>query len=186
MAALSFLSRMVLGVEKALLIALAAAITLLILLNVVTRAVNYAIFWVDELTIYAMIWMVMIGASVCVRERRHIAVTLLIDAVPERVQRPMLIAIDVVVAAFALTLIWTSFIWYDPMGVIAAGFDLDAFAGASFNYIYAEPTNTIGIAKVWVWAVMPLVALTITLHACANLAERLAGVEEPRAQEAAP
>lgn len=42
---------------------LALTVTLLILLNVVTRYLGAALFWVDELAIYAMVWMTFFGAS---------------------------------------------------------------------------------------------------------------------------
>ena len=42
---------------------LAVSITLLILLNVVTRSMGAALYWVDELAIYAMAWMTFLGAS---------------------------------------------------------------------------------------------------------------------------
>ena len=40
---------------------LAVCITVLILLNVVTRTAGNALFWVDELAIYAMVWMTFSG-----------------------------------------------------------------------------------------------------------------------------
>jgi len=73
---LNVLSAKLALVERWLLIVLALAVTLLILLNVVTRSVNQAIYWVDEAAIYAMIWLVMIGASYSFRTREGIAVTL--------------------------------------------------------------------------------------------------------------
>ena len=44
-------------VELTLAAFLAVSITVLILLNVVTRSIGAALFWVDELAIYAMAWM---------------------------------------------------------------------------------------------------------------------------------
>ena len=38
-----------------------------------------------------------------------------------------------------------------------------------FNFIYAEPTTTLGIPKYWVWMVMWAFALGATLHSVANL-----------------
>ena len=50
-------------IEITLAALLAAGVTLLILLNVVTRNIGAALFWVDELAIYAMVWMTFLGAS---------------------------------------------------------------------------------------------------------------------------
>ena len=43
------------------------------------------------------------------------------------------------------------------------------FQGATFNFIYAEPTNTLGIKKVWVWLAMVLFTFGAVLHSAANL-----------------
>ena len=155
--------------ERALLIALAAMITFLILLNVVTRSLDFAIYWVDELAIYAMIWLVMIGASTAVRTRQGISVNLLKGMVGPLVWSVLLKVVDVIVLAFAVTLIWLSWIWYDPATLASFGFDTRAFSGSTFNYIYDEPTLTIGVPKFLVWLIMPLTAVTMTVHAAANL-----------------
>jgi len=160
-----------LQVEHVVLMLLTSLLTLLILLNVVTRAADRGLFWVDELAIYTMVWTVMIGASVMLRERRAIAVTLLASILPAVAARVLHRVVDLIILAFALTLVWLSWIWYDPPGLLVAGLDPAAFAATSFNFVYAEPTLTIGIPKYLVWLVMPLSALTMSLHALVNLLE---------------
>ncbi len=169
------ISGAVLLAERWGLILLSAAVTGLILLNVVTRAADNAIYWVDEAAIYAMVWLVMIGASAIVRLRRGISVTILEDVLPDRARRLTGILVDAVVLVLAATLIWTSILWYDPAALIASGFDLAAFSGATFNFIYQEPTNTLGFPKYLIWLVMPITAITMTIHASTNLYERIAG-----------
>lgn len=174
---LQAISRALLKLEFGALIVLAASVTGLILLNVITRAFDMAIFWVDELAIYTMIWMVMIGASVKIRLRRGIAVTLLEDRLGDRIGRALKTVVDAIVLAFALTLIWLSWIWYDPLTLASHDFDPQAFSGATFNFIYQEPTNTLGVPKYLIWLIMPVSAAAMSLHAAVNLVERLAGVE---------
>ena len=163
----------ILAVEKALLIFLAGAVTGLILLNVVTRSVDYALYWVDELAIYAMIWMVMIGASMIVRLRKGIAVTIMDEILPAGTRGILAVVVDFMILAFSATLIWLSYIWYDPIALISVDFDLAAFSADSFNFIYEEPTNTLGIPKFWIWLIIPVVAITMTWHALTNFLERL-------------
>ena len=179
LALLQTLSRGIYRVEIAALVALAAGVTGLILLNVVTRSLDFAIYWVDELAIYAMIWLVMIGASVTVRTRKGIAVTLADAFLSERVNTVLKWIVDVLVLGFALFLIWAAWIWYDPIGLIRAGLDTDAFTQSTFNFIYQEPTLTIGVPKYWVWMVMPVTALAMSVHAMTNIAERIAGTSDP-------
>lgn len=175
MKALSAASDHVAAAERWTVIALAVALVGLILLNVATRSMAMAIYWVDELAVYCMIWLVFIGASLALRRRRHVRVTALIVALPRPAAQGVETILDAIVFAFCAFMIWTAWIWYDPATLAGYGFDVDAFAGSTFNFIYDEPTTTIGVAKFWIWLVMPLFALTTTLHAAANLAERLAG-----------
>ncbi len=168
-------SSVTLRIEKYLLIALAGSVTGLILLNVVTRSLSMSIFWVDELAIYAMIWMMMVGASVKIRLRKGIAVTLAETCLSERVVRPLKIAVDVVILLFSIILVVLCWIWFEPLKLAAVGFDTREFSAKFFNFIYQEPTNTIGIPKFLVWLIMPFAAITMTIHSGVNLLERLSG-----------
>jgi TRAP-type C4-dicarboxylate transport system permease small subunit len=150
---------------------LSAALTCLIVLNIVTRALGSAIFWVDELAIYVMIWMAFIGASVMVRLRMGVAVTLVTDLLPPGLQRAISRFVDAILLGFAVALLVLCWLWYDPVALIRSGFDLDRFAADTFKFIYTEPTSTIGIQKFWVWLAVPVMSVAMTLHALANLLE---------------
>jgi len=178
----SRVSNAVLSVEKRFITVLAAVLVVLILLNIVTRALGAAIFWVDELAIYTMIWMALIGASAMLRMRIGIAVTLVTDLLPGGFQHVVARLVDVIVAFFAITLLVLSWQWYDPVALIQSNFDFDEFAQTSFKFIYSEPTNTIGIRKFWVWLAVPLMGIAMSIHAIANLLE--GPPEEPAASKA--
>lgn len=156
----------------ALAAALAVGITLLVLLNVVTRAFSVAIYWVDEAAIYAMAWMTFLAASAAVHHGQSVAVTILTDNVKGRAAVLVRRAIDAVVLAFAILMVWLCWRWFMPLDLARAGFDTQAFQAAHFNFIYAEPTSTIGIRKVWVWLIMWIFSLGLLLHALANVLGR--------------
>jgi TRAP-type C4-dicarboxylate transport system permease small subunit len=164
-------SNAILRLEKPALIGLTALLLLLILLNIVTRTAGAALFWVDELAVYVLIWIAMIGASVMVRTRSGVAVTLLTDQLPPPVRRLALRLVDAITLLLAVVLLVLCWIWYDPVALLHSGFDFDQFALDTFKFIYSEPTNTIGIRKFWVWLIVPLMAVTMTIHALANLFE---------------
>ncbi len=168
---LSGLSNAIVRAEQFLISLLVAALVLLILLNIVTRAAGAAIFWVDELAIYTMVWMAFVGASVMLRLRLAVAVTLVTDLLPAGIRRVVHRIVDALLLFFAVTLLVLCWQWYDPIGLVRSGFDFDAFALETFKFIYTEPTNTIGIQKFWIWLAVPLMALTMTVHALANLVE---------------
>ncbi len=152
--------------------ALAVCVTLLVLLNVVTRTAGHAIFWVDELAIYAMAWMTFLGASAALHHRSSVAVTLIPDAVSERAKTLLLKAVDLIVFATSLLLLWFCWRWFLPLDLVAAGFDMVVFQGTTFNFIYAEPTTTLGLPKYLFWLVMWLFALGATLHSASHLFRR--------------
>ena len=159
-------------VELWLAAALAVGVTLLILLNVVTRTAGNALFWVDELAIYAMAWMTFLGASAALHHRSAVAITLVPDAVAPRLRRVIAKVVDVVVFAFALAMLWFCWRWFMPLELARSGFDTMAFQSKTFNFIYAEPTSTLGVPKYLFWGVMWLFALGATLHSTMHLLRR--------------
>ncbi|WP_417793999.1 TRAP transporter small permease [Terasakiella pusilla] len=180
---LTRLSDQVLRVETLLLKFFMAGVLGFILLNVVTRSFSYALYWVDEAAIYSMVWMVFVGMSVAVRNRQRIAVTILLDMLAGKTRFLVNLVIDLIVFSFALFLLWVSWIWYDPITLMNTGFDLEAFSSETFNFMYEEPTNTIGIPKYWVWLIIPTFAITTTLHGLTNLVESLLSRKEQEAEE---
>ena len=166
--------------ELALAACLAVSITALILLNVVTRSLGAALFWVDELAIYAMAWMAFLGASAAVHFGHSVAVTILTDTLPLALQKIAAKLVDGIVLGFALAMLWFCWRWFAPLALIQSGFDLAAFQGATFNFVYAEPTTTLGLQKHWVWSVMWVFALGMTLHSFANLIGQGANPEDDR------
>lgn len=156
----------------------ALLVTLLILFNVVTRATNNAIFWVDEAAIYAMVWMTFLVASVSLARRDAVAVTLLTDILPRRALKTVLLFVDVVVLVFAVMLLVLSWRWFDPVRFARHGFDAATFSMETMNFIYQERTSTLPLLKWWVWLIIPLFALDSTLHAVANLGQRLTASDD--------
>ncbi|MEM1363631.1 MAG: TRAP transporter small permease subunit [Pseudomonadota bacterium] len=151
---------------------LGAIVTVLTLLNVVTRTAGNALFWVDELAIYAMVWMTFLGASAALHHRNSVSITLLSDAFSDPVKRVILKCADVIVFAFALAMLWFCWRWFLPAEIALSGFDVMAFQGSTFNFIYAEPTLTLGLPKYLFWLVMWLFALGATLHSTVHLLDK--------------
>lgn len=168
---LSNFSRRLARVEAVAAGTLAAAVAGLILLNVATRTAGAALFWVDELAIYAMVWMAFLGMSITIQRRSSVSVTIVTDALPPAIHKAAALLIDAVVLAFSAFLLWLCWRWYDPGLLMQVSYSVDAFVGESFNFIYREPTQTIGVAKYWIWLIVPITAAAMTVHALANLAE---------------
>lgn len=156
-------------VELATAAVLAAAITLLILLNVVTRAFGQAIYWVDEAAIYTMAWMTFLAGSAAVHYGNSVAVTLLEGSVGPSLARVLRVFKDLCVLVFAALMVWFVWRWYLPLDLAQAGFDVRAFQGSTFNFIYSEPTTTLPFKKWIVWLVMWSFAFGLVLHSLSNL-----------------
>jgi TRAP-type C4-dicarboxylate transport system permease small subunit len=148
---------------------LGATITLLILLNVISRSLGAAIFWVDELAIYTMIWMTFLASSAALHYGGNISITFMTDRLTAAGQRFVVKLVHLITLVFALFMVWFCWLWFLPLDFFRLGFDVEAFQHSTFHFIYSEPTATLGIRKAWVWLVMWFFALGSVLHSSANL-----------------
>ncbi|TWA51585.1 TRAP-type C4-dicarboxylate transport system permease small subunit [Sinorhizobium medicae] len=177
------LSEALLSLEKLVVAGLMGVLLALILLNVVTRYSGHPLYWVDESAVYAMVWLAFIGGSALTRLRLDFSVTLLTDYLPPAAARWMRAGSTLLVLLFALALAAFCWLWMDPVGIFRAGFDTKAFAAESFNFLYTERSQTLN----WpIWAislVIPLFAVTMTVHCAANLVEDLSLTPQQKRRE---
>ena len=167
------LSTAVLRAERATLTVLMGLLVLLILLNVVTRYSGTPIYWVDEAAVFTMVWLTFVGASVMTRLRMDFAVGLVSDHLPPGGAKVLKVIATVGVLVFALALVWMCWVWMDPRGIAAAGFNAKDYAEASFNFIYTERTQTLEWPTWVLQLILPIFSLTLAVHVFANLLEEL-------------
>lgn len=167
------LSTAVLRTERAALTVLMGLLVLLILLNVITRYSGTPIYWVDEAAVFTMVWLTFVGASVMTRLRMDFAVGLVSDQLPPGGAKVLKVIATLGVLVFALALVWMCWVWMDPRGIAAAGFNAKDYAEASFNFIYTERTQTLEWPTWVLQLILPIFSLTLTVHAFANLLEEL-------------
>ena len=140
----------------------------LLMLNVVSRAVGAPVIWVDEAAVFLMIWVALFGASLALAKRGHIAVTLVADMVPEKVRKSLARLVDLMLFGFFIIFAAILWRWFDPITLWQAG-SVTAFSRETFNFIYAEPTVTLGVSKVWFWLILPIFCLSGLIHTLAQL-----------------
>ena len=167
------LSTAVLRAERAALTVLMSLLVALILLNVVTRYSGMPIYWVDEAAVFTMVWLSFVGASLMTRLRMDFAVGLVSDQLPPGGAKVLKVIATLGVLVFALALVWMCWVWMDPRGIAAAGFNAKDYAEASFNFIYTEHTQTLEWPTWVLQLILPIFSLTLTIHAFANLLEEL-------------
>lgn len=174
------LSEGLLAIERRAVAILMALLSGAILLNIATRYLGSPIYWIDEFAVYCMVWLTFIGASVMTRLRLDFAVTMLTERLSPRCAALAKIIATGLVLLFAIALLVMCWLWFDPAGIAAAGFDAREYAGASFNFVYTERTQTLSWPTWVLYLILPIFALSMTVHAFANLLED-AGIV-PRAQ----
>ncbi|WP_163435817.1 TRAP transporter small permease subunit, partial [Escherichia coli] len=77
------------------------------------------------------------------------------------------------VVAFGLALVAMCWLWMDPVGIARAGFDAREFAGETFNFLYTERTQTLNWPTWVLYLILPIFAVSMTIHGAANVLEDL-------------
>jgi len=71
--------------------------------NVIARYVfDASLVWASELSIYMFLWSVFFGAAYCFKKDAHIAVTIILDIMPTKIAKGMLIISHIVTLVFLL------------------------------------------------------------------------------------
>lgn len=169
---IAYIDHMVARLETIVAGLLALCIVLLLLLNVVTRTFGMPLFWVDELAIYAMVWMGFLGASLAIHYRQHIAVTVCIDFLPIGLHMFMLVIVDVLILVLFVVLTVFVWQWFDLVAVFQVE-SLSDVGSQTFNFIYDEPTTTLGIRKFWFWLILPVFCIFTIIHSIKNLIDSI-------------
>lgn len=93
-------------------IALMAGMIVSIWMSVFTRYVmGDAILWGEQVAKYLMIWAAMIGSSLAIREGAHIAVTVLVDRLPEVLAKVCFVAAFIISSTFLCVAIYFGYFW---------------------------------------------------------------------------
>lgn len=91
---------------RLVLAALLAFITLGVFIQVCLRYLfNVAFLWGEELSLFAFIWCVFLGAALNVRRRAHFAMDILRDLLPARARPAQRLVVDLAILAFALVML---------------------------------------------------------------------------------
>ncbi len=175
-------SDVVLRCERHLLSSLMGLLIMLVLLNVVTRYGGFPLYWVDEASVYCVVWLTFIGASAMTRLRLDFAVTLLTDKLGTRAAHIAKASASGGVLLLGLALLAMCWLWMDPAGIVRHGFDAKEFAAESFNFLYTERTQTLDWPTWLVQLILPIFSLTLSVHALANLLEDL-GLQPKRTHD---
>jgi TRAP-type C4-dicarboxylate transport system permease small subunit len=166
-------SERLLALERIGIMVLMSLLTVLILVNVVTRYSGVPIYWIDESAVYSVVWLTFIGASAMTRLRLDFAVTMLTERLSEKAARALKVISTLIVVLFGLSLAAMCWLWMDPIGIARAGFDAREYAAATFNFLYTERTQTLNWPTWILFLILPIFAVSVTVHGIANVLEDL-------------
>lgn len=140
---------------------------LLIIFNVITRSLGNPFYWVDELAVYMMIWMVFLALPVLVSTNKNLSVSIISDFISVEKRAYLRLLSSVVTALVLMLMVFYSYKWYSFHLLLSVGMDVEEFSFQTFNYIYQEPTNTLPFNKYWIWLVV-LYSMIISLFCVLN------------------
>lgn len=99
--------KFILNIDQYISAALFIAIMLLLFVQVVSRYIfGHSFTWCEELSILLFVWMTYMGVSSAVTYRKNLRIDALLDVVPFKVKKGMLITSDVIFIAFNIYLIF--------------------------------------------------------------------------------
>lgn len=131
---------------RAVSIALLVALTLLLALNILSRATGlFGMIWFDEVVATVFAWLVFIGACALWRDRDHFAISLLSDALKgKRLAGVHQVAVSLLGLLFAVVLM---------------------VYGARFVDRTTATTPVLELPQSWAYACLPIAGALMTLYA---------------------
>ncbi|MEW6664229.1 MAG: TRAP transporter small permease [Thermodesulfobacteriota bacterium] len=104
------LERVVVTVNRWIIIAMMAVMVVLVFMNVVCRyLLNFSIIWAEEISQYLMVWIAFIGAGLALREGRHVAIEILQDHMPSSAKKMTRHVVALLLIVFMVVLVVLGF-----------------------------------------------------------------------------
>ncbi len=113
------LGRVINEIEETLIAVILGLMTLVTFANVVARYVfNANILWALETTVFLFAWLVLIGASYCVKTRAHLGVDVVLNMVSPGVRRILALLSVAACLAFSVLLLIGSWNYWAPFAAV--------------------------------------------------------------------
>lgn len=125
-------------VEGACLAALMLSMAFLYVLNVAVREIAPSFAWIEEATLFALAWSVMLGFGLMLDRGRHVAMTAFRNRLSPALRRPIGLLIDATGLAFTVY-------------VVKLGIDLTLFVRSS-----GQVSPTLGTSMAWLYGALPV------------------------------
>lgn len=137
-----------------------AALIAVITLQIVSRVAFTAVGWTEEVARFLLIWVTFLGGVLAWHQHRHIAVSVLVDRLPDRAGRVVSATALVVAIAVLLALAWIG---------------TDYMAMQSY-----QKSASLRVPMTYFYSVIPLSATLMAWLALSDLVRLLVTGERPR------
>ncbi|MEI3614413.1 TRAP transporter small permease [Pseudogracilibacillus sp. SO30301A] len=146
------LNRFILIICAILLTVMVLAVSFQVLIRTLPNTViNISAPWTSQLSIYCMLWLIFLGASVATRNNKLISVDIILSYLPLRGAK---------ITVYSATLL--SLIFY--IGILIAGYYWAVYG-------LSEVSTTMGISMFYVYGSLPVSAFVMILNTIAYLLE---------------
>ncbi len=90
---------------------LLVVMTLLVFMEVIARFLNTSTLWADELTQLCSAWMVMFGASYCVKKGAHIGVDVVTNSLTDKNKRIVAVVAGILCVIYCWLIAWGGYVY---------------------------------------------------------------------------
>lgn len=113
------LGRVINEIEETLIAVILGLMTIVTFANVIARYVfNSNILWALETTVFLFAWLVLIGASYCVKTRAHLGVDAVLNIVPPAVKRVLAVLAVAASLAFCILMLIGAWNFWAPFAAL--------------------------------------------------------------------
>ena len=113
------LGRVVNNIEETLIAVILGLMTLVTFVNVIARyAFNTNILWALETTVFLFAWLVLIGASYCVKTRAHLGVDVVLNMVGAGTRRVLALIAVAACLAFSVLVLMGAWNYWAPFAAL--------------------------------------------------------------------
>jgi TRAP-type C4-dicarboxylate transport system permease small subunit len=134
-------------------IGLTIALLVVVMLGVITRALNDPLIWTDEISRFLMVWTAVAGWLLATRRRAHIRIRFFHDLLPKPAWRGWEIVIQCAIVLLGILLAWYG------LDIAIRNHDMEAL--------------TLPISLAWMYAPIVIAGLVTAGQGLAELVERL-------------
>ena len=129
-------------IEETLIAILLGLMTLITFANVVARYVfNDNILWALETTVFLFAWLVLLGASYCVKKTAHLGVDIIVGSLPPGTRKAVTLVAVAACIAFSVLLLVGSWDYWAPFAGSRAFYEVNDIPMPAFLQFIADWLN---------------------------------------------